>query len=308
MFAIPDYQAIMAFQKILCATDFSEGSRQAMRVAIRLANEAGAELVLVHAWSVPPVAYAGEYVFWPDVMQEIAEGSRAALDAETREATALGAKRLRSELLAGTPRHEIVRVLEDDPAFDLVVMGTHGRTGLARVLLGSVAERIVRHAPCSVLVVRPDGEVAPFTRVLCPIDFSESSRYAAELAAGLPPPGSAEVTLLHVIDPPLVHDRRQRTADFLRELDTRTTEHLDAWVAQLAGKAAAPVKKLSRVGRPGAEILQVLDEDPAFDLVVMGSHGRTGIERVFLCSVAEKIVRHARCPVLVARRRTEPAG
>ena len=69
------------------------------------------------------------------------------------------------------------------------------------------------------------------------------------------------------------------------------------------GKAQAPVAKQSRVGRPGAEILKALDEGPPFDLVVMGSHGRTGVERLLLGSVAENVVRHARCPVLIARRR-----
>ncbi|HWU86548.1 MAG TPA: universal stress protein [Kofleriaceae bacterium] len=297
----------MSFQKILCPIDFSPGARQAMRVAIRLANEAGAELVLVHAWYVPPVAFAGEYMFSPELMQAIYDESGGALQVAVRDATTLGAKRLTSQLLAGMPKHEIPRLLEQDPAFDLVVMGTHGRTGLPRVLLGSVAEYIVRHAPCSVLVVRPDSEVAPFHRVLCPTDFSDSSWHAAELAAGLAPAGSAGTTLLHVIDPPIVHDRAQSTLEFLRDLDRRSNEHLARWAAQLQAKTAAPVRQLCRVGRPGEEILKALDEDPAFDLVVTGSHGRTGIARVFLGSVAEKVVRHAQRPVLVARRRGQPA-
>ncbi len=303
----------MIFRKILCPIDFSPGSDQAMRVAIRLASEAGAELVLAHAWHIPPIAFAGPYVFAPDVIQEIEDSAREALDDATREAAARGAKHLSSRLLTGAPRHEIVEVLARDPAFDLVVMGTHGRTGLARVLLGSVAEGVVRHAPCSVLAVRADGEARPFARILCPIDFSESSQVAVDLAAGLVQPGSAGsagsavaagITLLHVIDPPAVYHRAERSLEIARDLDRYSTEHLDRWAAQLATRTPAPIAKQSRVGHPGAEILRALDEDPAFDLVVMGSHGRIGLERVLLGSVAEKVVRHARCPVLVARRRT----
>ena len=296
-------RAIMVFRKILCPIDFSAGSQQAMRVAIRLANEADAELVLAHAWHVPPMAYGSEYVLAADLMRDIADGARDALDAAMREATALGAKRVASRLLTGSPRHEIVKMLERDPAFDLVVMGTHGRTGLARILLGSVAEGVVRHAPCSVLAVRPDGEVRPFTRVLCPIDFSDSSQVATNLAAELVRPGGAKLTLLHVIDPPAVYTSRERTLELVRDLDRYATEHLHRWAAQLAGTAPASVTTLCRVGHPGAEILKALDEGPAFDLVVMGSHGRIGLERGLLGSVAEKVVRHAKGPVLVARQR-----
>jgi nucleotide-binding universal stress UspA family protein len=296
----------MTFRKILCPVDFSPGSQLAMRVAIRLASDAEAELVLAHAWYVPPVAFAEDYVFSPVLIQTMRDGAEAALDAAAREAAALGARHLTPKLLTGTPRHEIVQVLERDPAFDLVVMGTHGRTGLARFLLGSVAESVVRHAPCSVLTVRPDGEPRPFARVLCPVDFSDSSQHAARLAAELVQPGSEGITLLHVIDPPAVYAGGERMIEIVRDLDTYSTEHLDQWAARLGAGAPAPVAKLSRVGHPGAEILKVLEEEPAFELVVLGSHGRLGLERVLLGSVAEKVVRHARCPVLVARRRTEP--
>jgi nucleotide-binding universal stress UspA family protein len=297
----------MSFRKVLCPIDFSPGSRQATRVAIRLANEVGAELVLAHAWHVPPVAFSEELLLAAGAMQEMQEGAQAALDEAVREATELGARRPGSKLLAGTPRHEIVKLLEHDSGFDLVVMGTHGHTGLSRVLLGSIAESIVRHAPCSVLTVRPDASLEPFARVLCPIDFSTSSQHAVELAAELARRGAAQLALLHVVEVPPVSTRGQQMIEFLRELDRYSTEHLDQWAARLEGTLPGRVAKLPRIGRAGAEILKALDEDPALDLVVIGSHGRTGLERWLLGSVAEKIVRHARCPVLVARARAQAA-
>ena len=292
----------MPFHKILCPIDFSPGSQQAMRVAVRLANEADAELVLVHAWYVPPIAFASGDTFPADAIQQMHDDAEHGLEVAVREATSLGAKRVSSKLLTGLPWSTIVDAL-GDATFDLVVLGTHGRTGLSRILLGSVAEKVVRHAPCSVLAVRPDGAAKAFTNVLCPIDFSESSRYAAELAAELVRPGGAGITLLHVIDIPVAYSGEPPMPDFLRDLDKRSAERLDEWAARLRARVAVPVTTRSRIGQPGAETLAVLDEAPEIDLVVMGSHGRTGLSRVLLGSVAEKIVRHAKCPVLVARKR-----
>ena len=293
----------MTFTKILCPTDFSPGSQQALRAAIRLANRDRAELVLAHAWYVPPIAFAGEFAFSPEVITELNEGAKAALDAAARAAAELGATRLTPRLIDGMPRHQIPALLEQDPAFDLVVMGTHGRTGLGRILLGSIAESIVRHAPCSVLTVRPDAAIGPFARVLCPIDFSDSSQHALDLAADLAEADGGALSLLNVLDPPAVYASGERLAAAAADLDRYAAEHLEQWAARLAGRTKAPVTRLSRIGNPAAEILALLDEEPGFDLVVVGSHGRLGLERMLLGSVAEKVVRHARCPVLVARKR-----
>jgi nucleotide-binding universal stress UspA family protein len=293
----------MSFQKILCPIDFSPGSQQAMRVAARLVNQADAELVLVHSWYVPPTAFSGEYVLSPDIIQQLSDDAERGLASATRDLAMLGVKRVTSKLLTGLPWHEIVEVLEKDPAYDLVVIGTHGRTGLARILLGSVAEQVIRHAPCSALAVRADGEPAPFTHVLCPVDFSDSARHAVELAAALVEPGGAGIELLHVLELPVAYSGEPFAADFMRDLDKHAAETLDEWVVQLGSKTSVPVKARSRIGRPGTQTLAVLDADPSFDLVVMGSHGRTGLRRILMGSVAEQVVRHAHVPVLVARRR-----
>ncbi len=292
----------MSAKKVLCPVDFSPGSRRAMEAAVRLAGEMDAELILAHAWYVPASVFPSEAPLPPQVIQSVSDDAARGLDAAVREATALGAKRVSSMLLHGVPWRAIVDALED-PAFELVVIGTHGRTGLARILLGSVAEKVVRHAPCSVLAVRPDGEVKPFTHVLIPVDFSDGAQHAIDLAARLVQPGGAGITLLHVIEAPVSYSGELPDPEFLRELDRRTAEYLDRASSQLRSRVSVPVTTRSRVGWPGAEILAAIDHDPTIDLVVMGSHGRTGIKRVLLGSVAEKVVRHARCPVLVARKR-----
>ena len=142
----------MSFHKILCPTDFSDGSRQALRLAIdRLGPDS--HLVLLHVWEPP-------YVYGPDaglpgaVVVETKALAEAELARWKGEAEQLGARGVSTVLAGGAPWHEIVEVARRDPSIDLIVMGTHGRTGLSHVLLGSVAEKVVRHASCPVLVAR----------------------------------------------------------------------------------------------------------------------------------------------------------
>jgi nucleotide-binding universal stress UspA family protein len=182
-------------------------------------------------------------------------------------------------------------------------MGTHGRSGLARVLLGSVTEQVIRHAPCSVLAMREPGGVQPFRKVLCPIDFSDDSSHALERAAEITAPGGAGITLLHVLEPASTFSNLPMAENSLRAMDRLATQELARLASNLEKKISGPVNMQIRIGRPGVETLAVLDADPTFDLVVMGSHGRTGIKRVLLGSVAEKVLRHAACPVLVVRPR-----
>ena len=275
-----------------------------MAVAARIAGEADAELVLLHAWQVPAGTFPMEQPIPAELLQRMNDEAQRGLDAAVREASTLDARRVTPVLRHGIPWTSIVDTLED-PAFDLVVIGTHGRTGLARILLGSVAEKVVRHAPCPVLAIRPDGEPKPFTHALCPTDFSEDSRQAIDFAAELVRPGGAGITLLRVIETPVSYSGELPDPALIRELDQRSAAQLEAWAARLRSAVSVPVTTRCRVGWPGAEILAAIDHDPSIDLVVMGSHGRTGIKRVLLGSVAEKVVRHARCPVCVARKRAE---
>jgi nucleotide-binding universal stress UspA family protein len=293
----------MSTKKVLCPVDFSPGSQRAMQVAVRLAGEMDAELVLAHAWYVPASVYPSEEPLLPQLAESVSDEAARGLTDVVREAAALGASRVTWRLLHGVPWRAIVDALDDDPAIDLAVIGTHGRTGLSRFLLGSVAEKVVRHAPCSVLAVRPDGEVKPFTHVMVPVDFSAAARHAIDRAAELVRPGGAGITLLHVIEAPVSYSGELPDPELLRELDRRGAEYVDRAATELRSRVSVPVTTQSRVGWPGAETLAALERDPTIDVIVMGSHGRTGIKRVLLGSVAEKVVRHARCPVLVARKR-----
>jgi nucleotide-binding universal stress UspA family protein len=190
----------------------------------------------------------------------------------------------------------VVAVAEKVDA-DLAVVGTHGRTGLDRVLLGSVAERVVRLCSCNVLVAR-DGEAAvPPKRVLVPTDFSDTAESGVRLALAISAP-DAEVELLHCWLPPY-----QGGGDYLPAWmqDDLKAEGIARGEALLKahGGASQTIRYAQRETTPTAGIQKHLESHP-FDAVVIGSHGRRGIRRMLLGSVAEQTVRYASVPVYVA--------
>jgi len=144
----------MSYRKILCPIDFSPGSRDALATAAELARTQHAQLVLAHVNQPPVWMLGGEFQFSAAMIQEMIDADEAELAKWQQLAKELGATDVVKAFLTGAPWDQITRAAEQDPEIDLIVMGTHGRTGLKHVLLGSVAEKTVRHAPCSVLVVR----------------------------------------------------------------------------------------------------------------------------------------------------------
>jgi nucleotide-binding universal stress UspA family protein len=296
----------MAFKKLLCPIDFSPGSQQALTVAARIARETGAELVLAHAWYLPARAFAGDCPIPDHMIQQLLDEAARPLDDATKRVGDLGVPRVTSRLLRGVPWDQITQAARADSAIDAIVMGTHGRSGVARVLLGSVTEQVIRHAPCSVLAIREQGTTLPFSNILCPIDFSDDSRHAIERAAELAGPGTTSIKLLHVIEPAVTLRDLSLGENQLAALDHKATQELAGWASKLAKMVSVPVTTAIDIGRPGARILAALDADPSIDLVIMGTHGRTGIKRVLLGSVAEKVLRHATCPVLIERPRALP--
>ena len=286
----------MTFKKILCPTDFSEGARHALAYAAQLAIHDQAELVIVHAWELP--VFSGGFPIAPEVIQQSLDESKKLLDEALREARALGVPTVSGRELRGLPWRAIVEHIADDHGIDLVVMGTHGRTGLRRVLLGSVAERVVRMSPASVLAIHPDDHVGPFHHVLCPTDFSDPTEYPLVLASQIVETHDAtdaRIDFVHVV-PDVVDFASVVTAD----AEALAGAELARRVQQV--KATCPIISRTEAGRVSEQLVTLVEIEP-YDLVVVASHGRTGLKHVVLGSIAEKLVRHARCPVLVARQR-----
>jgi universal stress protein A len=143
----------MTFKNILCPIDFSDGSREAMHTAAKLAAESDGQVVLVHVWH-PPYVSSSELSFSDALTTQLRVDAEAQMERCKAELEASGARCASAEVMVGTPWDRIVERAGRDLTIDLIVIGTHGRTGIKRALLGSVAEKVVRHAPCPVLVVR----------------------------------------------------------------------------------------------------------------------------------------------------------
>ena len=143
------------WKRICCPIDFSDASRAAMEVAADLARRTGAELVLLHAYPIPGYTFPdGSIVASPKMMQDLADQAERHLEEWRADAAKLAGGRVTTQKAIGEPAAEIVTFAKA-AGVDLVVVGTHGRTGLEHALMGSVAERVVRRAHCPVLSVRP---------------------------------------------------------------------------------------------------------------------------------------------------------
>ncbi len=142
------------WKKICCPVDFSESSRAALRVAASLARRHGAELLLFHAYPLPGYTLPeGSVLPSSHMLQDLASQTEAQLERWKRETESLGAPRVAVAQAVGEPAAEIVEFARSSGT-DLLVIGTHGRTGLRHAILGSVAERVVRNAGCPVLTIR----------------------------------------------------------------------------------------------------------------------------------------------------------
>jgi nucleotide-binding universal stress UspA family protein len=149
------------FRRILVPVDFSASSKLALEHALELSQKLGSTVRVVHAWEVPAYLRPDLTVWAGEVSTSLADqvrlGAETAMREFSRDNGLDGNESVTCELLPGAPYNTILTVAEDGK-FDLIVMGTHGRTGLSHALLGSVAEKIVRHASCPVLTVRAPRE------------------------------------------------------------------------------------------------------------------------------------------------------
>ena len=151
----------ITWKKICCPVDFSEPARAALKAAADLAVTFGAELTLFHAYQLPGYTLPeGSVVASPKMLQDLADQAEAHLSQWKRLAEGMGAPRVSTAKAVGEPALEVVEFARAG-GFDLLVVGTHGRTGLRHALLGSTAERVVRRAGCPVLTVHPEGKTRP---------------------------------------------------------------------------------------------------------------------------------------------------
>lgn len=292
------------FNRIVFAGDLSEPSRGAFAAACALAREPGAHLHILNVVEPVLLAEPPESVRGPRLPAVLPATNTAAHRKEVEDQLrafyrADASIAVDYEVRAGHAAEEILRVADEINA-DLLVLGTQGRGGVNRMVCGSVAEAVMRRSSRPVLAVRsPDGaprEIA-IRRILQPTDFSPRSWPALGVARALARANGAELILMHVAPAEILTGGAfYAPADLGPEKEELARLREDAAQAGLDGS----VQSRFCQGDPVSEIL-LAAEDLRCDLIVMGSHGRTGLRRLLMGSVAESICRKAPCPTLIVK-------
>jgi nucleotide-binding universal stress UspA family protein len=280
------------FERILVPTDRSDPARRALEQAADLATQYGATVTVLH------VVDTRELDRGEDV-DERTRTARTDLDASLDDLDL--AVTPETAVRAGIPSEEILDYAHESGT-DLLVMGTHGRTGVRRYLLGSVAEKVVRLSDVPVLTVHPaevDVGSVPYERILVPTDGSDGAGAAVDCATDLATTYGAALHAVSVVDTGAMATDVQFDV-IADQLQAYAADAVEA-VADAASEAGVEETETAVLeGRPYDAIRTYVDEAD-IDLVVMGTHGRSGIDRYLLGSVAEKLVRTATVPVLTVR-------
>ena len=291
--------------RILCPVDLSEMSRHAVTHAMLLAGWYNAKITALHVCNpimIPSTDFTVVGMGPPPVL------TAEEIDEARRQVAALFTASLDVEVLveSGRPANQILERAGSLPA-DLIVIGTHGASGFEHLLLGSVTEKVLRRASCPVLTVPPLARTTsklPYKRLLCPVDFSDSSLAALDFAFSLAQEGDAALTLLHVFDWPAedvpLPTRPFNMAEYRQEAERAALAKLHALVPDAIRDWCHPSTRVAH-GKAYREILGVATADST-DLIVMGVHGRNVVDLMLFGSTTNQVVRHATCPVLTIRQ------
>ena len=300
------------FNRILVPIDFSRRSLKAIPYALAVSRQFGADVHLLHVVDTtqypPPTLLTLPLVPQAELNRRLMKRLKA-IASKYRTKGNVSA----IEPRIGTAYEEICATAQEVKA-DLIVIATHGHTGYRHIFLGSTAERVVQHSSCPVLVARVharhwNGATDPRTRtgfqlrrILAPTDFSECSRAGSDYGLQLAHDFKAELRLIHVINPhayPFGDEYAALdAAGLIRDAANAAQKQMRSMAAKADVRYAVRVTR----GSPAVEICNAANED--IDLIVISTHGRTGLGHFLIGSVAERVVRHARCPVLVIPARS----
>jgi len=289
-------------KSVLCPVDFSDASPYVLQHAAAIAQWYDARIVALYV--MHPLLLPEPSVLFATPPVEATMDLEARIERQLYELLAPAKSAglsVEARIVEGVPT---TKILESAGAVaaDVIVMGTHGRSGFDRLVLGSVAEKVLRKAGCPVLTVPPSSHAVatfPYKRLLCPVDFSTSSLTALEQAFALAKESDAHVTIFHALDWPsedeLVAGELDRP-ELRRVLEARARARLDALVTDEVRTWCEPETRLC-YGKPSRLIVEIAEHDRA-DLIVMGVRGRSAVDLSMFGSTTHHIVRNAGCPVL----------
>jgi nucleotide-binding universal stress UspA family protein len=296
------------YRKILVPLDGSELAERALLPAVSLAQAMSAKVVLLRV--VPPLIRDIHAERYRKLVLEISEDQAKAYLRSTRSMLASTPVGLVTKTKVGPVAESILACVQENDV-DLIVMSSHGRSGISRWIQGSVAEKVLRHAPCATLIIPLRAEVESFTcgRIMVPLDGSHLAEQALEPALAVAEAtnarlgATAELVALRVVAPIHLPVESVEMVHVFEQIDAAergdAREYLHNLLPILARRQVL-VKTEMLIG-PIAESIVDYAASHSVDLIVMCTHGRSGYSRWFLGSVAEKVLRRAPCATLVIR-------
>lgn len=306
---------MIEIKRILCPIDFSDYSGHALDYAVAMAGWYGASVTALHVYSEWP-AVGIVPAFGPDALPAVRLSAvdHDAVLAQMRAFVrphATGGVAIDAQLLEAPDVHREVLAQAKEMGADLLVVGTHGRSGFEHLLLGSITEKLVRRAECPVLVVPrragPDtASAVHLKQILCPVDFSSGSLAAVTLAISLAEEADAHLLLLYVEEMP--PELTEHPAFGAVNTDALRAEARAGWLRRLRALVPESVKGFCTVdtavseGRASRAILRTATAQGS-GLIVMGVQGRGAVDVALFGSNTNEVLRGATCPVLTVRQR-----
>ena len=285
-------------EKLLLATDGSVFSEGAIREAIRLAKKCSSRLSAISVIETNP-----EYeTIAPQLLEKSEKAAREHLASVKVQAKKEGVD-CATSIIEGQDSYNYISEEAAKNKMSMIILGRRGRTGLKRLAMGSTVARVIGHAPCNVLVV-PRAAVLEFKSIVLAMDGSPYSTAAASEAIGLAKKNNSKLTVISVVPAELATptdvDFSAAGMELLAEKEMQAAEKNAKAVKEAAQKVGVAVQAFIMTGKPADAIIETA-KDKAADLIIVGSHGRTGIARLLMGSVAERVIVMSSCAVLVVK-------
>jgi nucleotide-binding universal stress UspA family protein len=298
----------MHFKNILVPIDFSDFSDKALEYALHLAEKFSARITLFHAIVLfqDDVGEEQRLQAYEDWAKQREDFILSQMDKNQHKAKQRDIQ-VETDIGRGVNAADVILDYVDDHDFDLIVMGTHGRTGLKHMLLGSVSEKVVRLSPLPVATIHRSIPEFRLKKILVPMDFSIHSKKAADYGIWLSKTFNAGLEFIHVIEqdihPSFYASGIESIFQIDKGLQNRVIDNLREFIADQLPENIKPEYRV-REGKAHKEIVEYAKENE-IDLIVIATHGLSGLDYVLLGSTTEKVVRWSQSPVLTVKRETE---
>lgn len=297
----------MELENILVPVDFSEFSKIALEFSLEIAQKFNSRITIIHA-----VVLFEDDIDEEEKMQEHEEWLKMRekrIDSQMRKnRTLVHEKGLKidTKVIRGISAHEVILDFIQDNKFDLVVMGTHGRTGFRHLFQGSVVEKIVRLSPIPVLTVHRSVKDYKLERILVPIDFSMYSKTAADYGIILADNFGAKIDFLHIVEHDIHPSFYSTGINSIFEVDQNLKKRVIKNMKEFLDNQYPEDLSINFIVKEGIAHKEIVEysKDTSPNLIVIATHGLTGLEYILLGSTAEKVVRWANCPILTVKNKS----